>query len=179
VSCSLKGWDTPTVPALQAGKSTDLELRALPWAEGSRPFGLKTETNRRAAKARPISLKTLIRLLMLVLLPLAGGCGSSRPQADIDRGRQAVTAALDNWKANEQPAKLKALPDPVEFSDELRNTHTLTGYTLGAVDATDPEVIRYTVTLKLKDRKGKVADREVVYAVALRTPVAVARDPYY
>jgi hypothetical protein len=36
-----------------------------------------------------------------------------------------------------------------------------------------------TLKLKLKDRKGKATDREVVYAVALRTPVAVARDPYY
>ena len=40
-------------------------------------------------------------------------------------------------------------------------------------------MIRYTVILKLRDKKGKVTDREVVYAVALRTPVVVSRDPYY
>jgi hypothetical protein len=119
-------------------------------------------------------------LLLLAAIPaLAPGCGPARPQADIDRGRAAVTAALDNWKGNEPPERLKALPDPVEFTEELRATHVLTGYAIGKVDPSDREVIRYTVTLTLKDRKGKTADREVVYAVALKTPVVVARDPYY
>ena len=110
---------------------------------------------------------------------LVTGCGSHRPAADIERGRQAVVAVLDSWKTNDPPAKLKALPDPVEFSDELRTTHALTDYTLGRVDSSDKDVIRYAVTLKLKDKKGKASEREVVYAVALKTPVVVARDPYY
>ncbi|HET6574668.1 MAG TPA: hypothetical protein VFG68_13760 [Fimbriiglobus sp.] len=109
----------------------------------------------------------------------AVGCGSSRPQADLDRGRQAVTAALDNWKANEPPAKLKSLPDPVEFSDELRATHKLVGYRVLKTDGSDPEVVRVSVSLQLQDRKGKSSEREVVYAVALKSPVVVARDPYY
>lgn len=110
---------------------------------------------------------------------LVAGCGSQRPTADIERGRQAVVAVLDSWKTNEPAAKLKALPDPVEFSDELRTTHALTDYTLGRVDSSDKDVIRYAVMLQLKDKKGKVSQREVVYAVALKTPVVVARDPYY
>ena len=107
------------------------------------------------------------------------GCGPSRPAADLERGRVAVVAALDSWKANEPAAKLKSLPHPVEFAEELRTTHTLTGYALGKIDGTDPAVIRYAVTLSLKDRKGKLTDREAVYAVALQSPVVVARDPYY
>jgi hypothetical protein len=47
------------------------------------------------------------------------------------------------------------------------------------VDTSDKEVIRYAVTLTLRDKKGKVSEREVVYAVALRIPVVVSRDPYY
>lgn len=117
--------------------------------------------------------------LVLLTLALVVGCGSSRPQADVDRGRAAVAAALDNWKANEPSAKLKALPDPVDFNEELRGTHALVGYEIVKTAATDPDVIRFTVTLQLKDRKGKAADREVVYSVALRTPVAVTRDPYF
>ena len=74
---------------------------------------------------------------------------------------------------------MKALPDPVEFPEDLRGHFTLTGYSLGKVDGTDPTVIRYSVTLNLKDRKGKVTAREAVYAVALKSPVVVARDPYY
>jgi hypothetical protein len=122
----------------------------------------------------------MIRSLVLLAFVLpAFGCGSRRPEAEIDRGRQAVIAVLDSWKANEKPEKLKSLPDPVEFSDELRATQSLMDYTLGRVDPSDKEVIRYSVTLKLRDKKGKTSEREVVYAVALRSPVVVARDPYY
>jgi hypothetical protein len=119
------------------------------------------------------------RACALLLLAFVSGCGSRRPQADLDRGRAAVVAVLDSWKANEPTAKLKSLPDPVEFSDELRATHALTDYALGNVDASDKDVIRYAVKLKLKDRKGKATEREVVYSVALKSPVVVARDPYY
>jgi hypothetical protein len=118
-------------------------------------------------------------LIPAVALLLGVGCSSGRPAAEVERGRQAVVAALDGWKANEPPAQLKALSDPVEFTDEQRTTHALVDYTLGKVDASDKEVIRYAVTLTLRDRKGKVTEREVVYAVALKTPVVVARDPYY
>lgn len=114
----------------------------------------------------------------IVLLPVAG-CGSGRPAADIERGRQAVVAVLDAWKANDPPAKLKTLPDPVEFTDELRGTHALADYSIGKVDTSDKDVIRYTATLKLRDKKGKEMEREVVYAVALKSPVVVSRDPYY
>ena len=116
---------------------------------------------------------------MLGVFLLLPGCGARQPEADVERGRSAVAAALDAWKANDPAAKLKALPDPVDFTEELRTTHALTDYTLGKVDASDKEVIRYAVTLKLKDKKGKTTDREVVYAVALKTPVVVSRDPYY
>lgn len=115
----------------------------------------------------------------LTLLLFIPGCGSRRPDADVERGRAAVLAALDAWKSNAPPAGLKALPDPVEFAEELRATHALTDYALGKADASDPDVIRYTVTLKLRDRKGKTSEREVVYAVALKSPVVVSRDPYY
>jgi hypothetical protein len=123
---------------------------------------------------------SMTRFLVFLSAGLLGaGCGSHRPAADIERGRQAVVAALDSWKTNDPPAKLKTLPDPVEFSEELRATHTLTDYTLGRVDSSEKDVIRYAVALKLKDKKGKLSEREVVYAVALKTPVVVARDPYY
>ena len=78
--------------------------------------------------------------LLLVALVFAAGCGG-RPQSEIDRGKQAVVAALDSWKAKEPPTKLKALPDPVEFSEELRATHALADYELGKVDATDKDVL--------------------------------------
>ena len=64
----------------------------------------------------------MTRILILASALVLAGCSSSRPQSDIDRGRQAVTAALDAWKFKDPPEKLKSLPDPVEFSEELRVT---------------------------------------------------------
>ena len=116
--------------------------------------------------------------LAFLFVLTALGCGSGRSAAELERGRTALVAALDSWKAHEPPARLKSLPDPVDFPEELRATHSLIEYTLGAVDATDAQFIRFRVTLKLKDRKGKLSDREVVYAVALKSPVAVSRDPF-
>ena len=119
----------------------------------------------------------MTRLAFVLVLFAAAGCGG-RPASEVERGRQAVVAALDGWKANDPPAKLKSLPDPVEFTDELRATHTLTDYVLGKADDSDKQVIRYPVTLTLKDKKGKESRREVVFEVALKNPVVVARDPY-
>jgi hypothetical protein len=115
-------------------------------------------------------------LLATVLLL---GCSSSRSESDIERGRQAVCAALDAWKAREPASQLLARPDPIDFYEELQSTHKLLEYSLLSVDASDKEVIRYTVTLKLADKKGKPSTREAVYAVVLRSPIAVTRDPYY
>jgi hypothetical protein len=118
-------------------------------------------------------------IALLSCFLFGAGCGEKRPQAEIERGQQAVAAALDAWKANDPPDKLKGLPDPVNFIEELQKTYALTEYAIVKSDGSDPDVIRYTVTLKLKDRKGKESEREVVYGVALKTPVVVSRDPYY
>jgi hypothetical protein len=120
----------------------------------------------------------LVRLLPVALVALAVGCGSKHSKADVERGRTALAAALDAWKNNDPPDRLKSLPDPVEYKDELRQTHKLVDYTLGQPNVKDPEVLRYPVTLKLLDRKGKTEDRPVVFEVKLKTPVVIARDPY-
>jgi hypothetical protein len=39
-------------------------------------------------------------------------------------------------------------------------------------------VIRYRVSLKLQDRKGKLEEREIVFMVAMKSPIVIARDPY-
>ena len=121
-----------------------------------------------------------MRLIAWLIPVLAVGCGaSSRPQEEVDRAKAAVVSALDLWKANEPLAKLKTLSPPVDFSEELRLTQSLTEYAVLKVDSTDPVVIRVTVSLKLKDKKGKATEREAVYSVALKNPIAVARDPYF
>jgi hypothetical protein len=121
----------------------------------------------------------MIRFLSLVPVLVALGCGKSHSKADVARGEQALAAALDAWKNNEPPDSTKALPDPVEYADELRQTHKLVEYTIGKADTADPAVLRIPVSLKLKDRKGKPIDRDVMFEVKLTSPILVARDPYY
>ena len=121
----------------------------------------------------------LLRVLLLLFVVPAVGCdGSKHSKADVERGQKALVAALDAWKNGEPPDRLRARPDPVDYTDELRATHKLVDYTPGQPNATDPGVIRYPVKLRLQDRKGKAQDRDVVFEVKLGTPIVVARDPY-
>lgn len=114
-------------------------------------------------------------LACLLLLPLAG-CGPSRTQAEVDRGREAVTAALEAWKKKEPAVTLNG--EEVTFSEDWRKTHTLVEYALADHKVPDERTIAYAVTLKLKDKRGKEETRETVYRVALGPPLIVSRDPY-
>ncbi|MCS6865156.1 MAG: hypothetical protein RMJ56_13510 [Gemmataceae bacterium] len=118
-------------------------------------------------------------LVVLTATAWLVGCASSRSESDIERGRLAVCAALEAWKAKEPAAQLLSRPEPIDFVEELQTTHQLLDYSLVGVDSSDKDVLRYTVTLKLIDKKGKTSTREAVYAVALRSPIAITRDPYY
>lgn len=120
-----------------------------------------------------------LRVIVICIAALVAGCSQKKHStADVERGQTALTAALDSWKNNEPADRLKTLADPVEYTDELRLTHRLVDYTVGKPDPADPEVIRYPVTLKLQDRKGKAVDRDVVFMVAMKSPIVIARDPY-
>jgi hypothetical protein len=117
----------------------------------------------------------MLRTSVAFILIACAGCGGGRPRADVDRGKDALVAALENWKKNEPAAKLSG----VQFAEDLRKTHDLTDYAVGPANATDPKFLLFPVTLKLKDKKGKATDREVTYSVELATPVRVMHDPYY
>jgi hypothetical protein len=119
-----------------------------------------------------------VRTMVVLLAALAAGCSKKHSQADVERGQKALAAALESWKNNEPPDRLKSLPEPVEYKDELRLTHRLLDYTVGKSDPTDPEVIRYKVSLRLQDRKGKTVEQEMVFMVAMKSPIVIARDPY-
>ena len=120
----------------------------------------------------------LPRTTVLAFLVLAVGCSAKHSRTDVERGRKALEAALESWKNNEPSDRLKAGPEPIDYSDELRQSHRLLEYTVGKPNATDPDVIRYAVTVKLQDRKGKIESRDIVYMVALKSPIVIARDPY-
>ena len=90
-----------------------------------------------------------------------------------------MTTARAGRKAGDPPAELTALSDRVDFSEELRSVHMWTGgYEIRKADTSDKHVTRYTVTLRLRDRKGTVTDREAMYAVTLKNPLVASRDSY-
>jgi hypothetical protein len=40
-------------------------------------------------------------------------------------------------------------------------------------------VMRFTVKLITQDRRGKREERQATFAVALKSPIAVGRDPFF
>lgn len=128
-------------------------------------------------------MKAPRKLPLLMLLPLlALGCGRRHPysQADLDRARQALETALASWKKGERPERLRSLPEPIDFAEEgPRNGLRLLDYEIGDSRNTDAQAMRFSVRLTVQDRRGRRQVREVTYAVALKSPIVVGRDPYY
>lgn len=128
-------------------------------------------------------METTSRRLFLAALPaLAFGCkgGPKFSRADLDRARQALTTSLDSWKKGQMPEKLRALPEPILFAEEgPKNGLKLLDYEILGTEHTDAEVMRFTVKLTVQDRRGKREERQATYAVALKSPIAVGRDPFF
>jgi hypothetical protein len=129
-------------------------------------------------------METASRRLFLAALPaaLVLGCkgGHKFSQADLDRARQALETSLDSWKKGERPEKLRALAEPILFAEEgPQNGLKLLDYQILGTEHTDAEVMRFSVKLTVQDRRGKREERQATYAVALKSPIAIGRDPYF
>jgi hypothetical protein len=116
----------------------------------------------------------LVCVVYGVLAVGLAGCGSAytRSEDQVQSAQETLTTALDAWK-NGEIAKVK-----VNFSDDLLKTHTLVEYAIGESSVPDERTIAFNVTLTLKDRRGKVDDRVVVYLVMPDRNNLVTRDPY-
>jgi hypothetical protein len=115
---------------------------------------------------------------LLLTLAAVAGCGR-KSTPEVEAARTALQAALDSWKQGEPADRLKARPTPIDFADdERRQGWKLQDYRLGDARP-DGELIRCTVALTLLDKRGKKIDKEVVYMVAPKRPVVIARDPYF
>jgi hypothetical protein len=120
--------------------------------------------------------------LLLLLAALAFGCSRrhSFSQADLDRARTALQTALDSWKKGEMPERLRALAEPIEFAEEgPRNGLRLLDFQIVDDRHTDAQTIRFTVKLTVQDRRGRREQREATYAVGLKSPIVIGRDPYF
>jgi hypothetical protein len=97
---------------------------------------------------------------------LLAGCGSGLPpETDEATAREAITAALDAWKAGKPMVDLRERSPPVDFRDPaLAAGSALADYKVtGHERAGQSAQITVRMTLRLKD--GKTQERTTAYTV--------------
>lgn len=142
---------------------------------GTYPIPLFNPGNRMTQFARR-------RFLAAVLPALALGCrrGHKFSKDELEHARNALETCLESWKKGEMPEKLRSLPEPIDFAEEGPKIGLkLISYEILGSEHTDSEVMRFSVKLTVQDRRGKSEERRPTYAVALKSPIAVGRDPMY
>lgn len=121
------------------------------------------------------------RWFLVASVALAVGCSNSFPKESLDKARESVEASLTAWQQGEKLAALATRAEPIQFTEELWSSgHQLLSFQIKQTVGEQKEgVIRCFVALSLKDRKGRRSEREVAYQVTLKSPILIARDPYY
>jgi hypothetical protein len=118
---------------------------------------------------------------LCVLIPLAG-CqkGSTFSPEEMNKARQALETCLEEWKSGRVPEALAKRSEPIQFAEEWPSLgYKLKNYEIVGSQFTDAEMIRYTVKLTLEDRSGKIHERQPTYAIVLKAPIVIGRDPMY
>lgn len=125
-------------------------------------------------------MRRLTSLVILFCLTWAVGCGGAFSKAEMDRAKQALDAGLLGWKQGEKLDKLQSKSEAIAFyEDWAKAGQKLLVYEIVNASHTDNEKIRFLVRLELQDRRGRREKREATYAVVLKSPITIARDPYF
>jgi hypothetical protein len=119
------------------------------------------------------------RLLLLLGLVFAPGCGGSPPSKEANPAvaREALATTLKAWKEGEKPDALAARTPPIRVADE----DWLAGLRLEdyQVDPTDRMLgtsLNCRVSLTLKDTKGKTLKKKAVYSVGTDPALTIIRQ---
>ena len=121
--------------------------------------------------------------LAVWLLIVATGCsgGKSLPDApayDSDQARSALVAALDAWKQGDAQ-KLPRRTPPIRFvDDDLVAGLKLSEYEIQDSDAPIALHQNVAVSLSLRDKRGKVINREAHYQIGITPGLAVLRTDH-
>lgn len=127
-------------------------------------------------------LRGLVFAANLGLIWLAAGCsqGPRFSKEEMAKARQALEACLDAWKSGQMPQSLATRPEPIQFAEEWPLLgFKLKSYEILGSEHTDAETIRFTVRLTMEDKRGKAEERMPTYAIVLKSPIVIARDPMY
>ena len=115
--------------------------------------------------------------VMVMLSSLVSGCGSPMgSSSDPTEGKEALSAALDAWKAGETPDALTKRTQPIHMTDG----DWLSGLRLQSYSADEGKLVgsdfNYQVALELKTPKGQVVKKTAVYAVTTHPQTLVLRQ---
>jgi hypothetical protein len=121
-------------------------------------------------------LPVLVLILILALV-LGGGCAPSARPSDPAEGREALQATLDAWKGGEKPEALANRSPSIHASDgDWKSGLRLQGYQAvdeGTLVGSD---LTYPVVLELKNSRGKIVKKSVVYTVTTHPQLLVLRQ---
>lgn len=121
--------------------------------------------------------RNLLRPLVIVLGALLSGCGGDAlSQGELDAARNAVQTALEAWKKGEKPVALKDRSIEI-FDPDWTAGVRLNDFTIQRAEGRQGANIRCWALLNLKNRQGKLVEKEIVYEVSGKDKLIIGRDP--
>jgi hypothetical protein len=122
-------------------------------------------------------MKRFIVVSVIGLLPLFVGCGPSLdPPVDTGRAEEVMKTALDAWKQGDEYGSLQQREPPLYFREpEWEVGKMLVEFTIGKVDLMGRQG-RCSVNLSLKDKDGKVSEREISYLIDTTPQMVIVRE---
>ena len=119
------------------------------------------------------------RLLCLCVcsLALALGCGQTpEPAVDPNEAGKVLQVALESWKKGESYGTLQQRQPPIYFNErEWEAGSKLENFQAGPVDLMGRQG-RCKVKLSIRDKAGKVADRDVTYLIDTVPKAVIVRE---
>jgi hypothetical protein len=122
-------------------------------------------------------MKRYAVVLVACIVALALGCGKTIDEpVNPDKAGEALQSALDAWKAGEKPADLQARKPAVYLNEpEFAAGKELVSSQIGKVELSGRQG-RCKVKLSLRDKSGKVTEREIGYLIDTTPAVVITRE---
>ncbi len=116
------------------------------------------------------------RMFFLGFIALVGCSGPIDPPVDPVQAGEVLRVALDAWKAGEKPADLQARTPAMYFNEpEFVAGKELVKSEVGQIELSGRQG-RCKVKLSIRDKSGKVIEREIGYLIDTTPKVVITRE---